>query len=136
MEVIRMSEQFCPFCMRELGEGMNICPDCGSHADITSPSHHLPVGTVLRSENGHSFLFGVVKGEGGFGLTYIGKELASGRRVAIKEYFPSRCQPQRQPDGSIRPQERFEEIYAHGMKSFLSEASMSAQCRSFRRSCM
>lgn len=124
MEVIRMSEQFCPFCMRELREGMNICPDCGSHADITSPSHHLPVGTVLRSENGHSFLFGVVKGEGGFGLTYIGKELASGRRVAIKEYFPSRCQPQRQPDGSIRPQERFEEIYAHGMKSFLSEASM------------
>lgn len=119
-----MSEQFCPFCMRELREGMNICPDCGSHADITSPSHHLPVGTVLRSENGHSFLFGVVKGEGGFGLTYIGKELASGRRVAIKEYFPSRCQPQRQPDGSIRPQERFEEIYAHGMKSFLSEASM------------
>lgn len=119
-----MSEQFCPICMRELREGMNICPDCGSHADITSPSHHLPVGTVLRSENGHSFLFGVVKGEGGFGLTYIGKELASGRRVAIKEYFPSRCQPQRQPDGSIRPQERFEEIYAHGMKSFLSEASM------------
>lgn len=124
MGVIRMSEQFCPFCMRELREGMNICPDCGSHADITSPSHHLPVGTVLRSENGHSFLFGVVKGEGGFGLTYIGKELASGRRVAIKEYFPSRCQPQRQPDGSVRPQDRFEEIYAHGMKSFLSEASM------------
>lgn len=119
-----MSEQFCPFCMKELNEGMSFCPDCGSRADITSPSHHLPVGTVLRSENGHSFLFGVVKGEGGFGLTYIGKELVSGRRVAIKEYFPSRCQPQRQPDGSICPQERFEEIYAHGMKSFLSEASM------------
>ncbi|MEZ3461538.1 MAG: serine/threonine protein kinase [Lachnospiraceae bacterium] len=69
-------------------------------------------------------MFGVVKGEGGFGLTYIGKELGSGKLVAIKEYFPSRCQPQRQPDGSIHPQERFEEIYMHGIESFLSEASM------------
>lgn len=119
-----MNEQFCPFCMKELKEGMVFCPDCGGRADITAPHHHLPVGTVLRSENGHSFLFGVVKGEGGFGLTYIGKELGSGKLVAIKEYFPSRCQPQRQPDGSIRPQERFEEIYMHGIKSFLSEASM------------
>lgn len=110
--------------MGELREGMVFCPDCGGRADITTPHHHLAVGTVLRSENGHSFLFGIVKGEGGFGLTYIGKELGSGKLVAIKEYFPSRCQPQRQPDGSLRPQERFEEIYIHGIKSFLSEASM------------
>ncbi|MCM1155457.1 MAG: serine/threonine protein kinase [Roseburia sp.] len=119
-----MYEHFCPYCMREVERETEVCPDCGSRLAVDTPSHHLPVGTVLKGGNGHLFLFGIVKGEGGFGLTYIGKELNSGRLVAIKEYFPSRCQPQRLPDGSIRPQERFEEIYAHGMQSFLSEASM------------
>lgn len=119
-----MAERFCPHCMKSVGQGIKICPACGGGMEINVPAHHLPVGTVLRSGNGHSFLFGIVKGEGGFGLTYIGKELTSGKRVAIKEYFPSRCQPQRMPDASIRPQERFEEVYAHGIQSFLSEASM------------
>lgn len=119
-----MSEQFCPYCMKELSGDIKFCPDCGNNIEVNVPSHHLPVGTVIRSKNGHSYLFGIVKGEGGFGLTYIGKELNSGRMVAIKEYFPSRCQPQRMQDTSIRPQEKFEEIYAHGMQSFLSEASM------------
>lgn len=119
-----MSEQFCPYCMKELSNNIKVCPLCGKDTEVSVPSHHLPVGTVLRSKNGHKFLFGIVKGEGGFGLTYIGKELNLGRTVAIKEYFPTRCQPQRMPDSSIRPQERFEEIYAHGMQSFLSEASM------------
>lgn len=116
--------EFCPYCMKELDRGMKSCPACGSSIDVSTPPHHLPVGTVLRSGSRHSFLFGIVKGEGGFGLTYIGKELNSGKMVAIKEYFPSRCQPQRMLDLSIRPQERFEEIYHHGMQSFLSEASM------------
>lgn len=119
-----MSEQFCPHCMKDLSSQAAICPACGCSTELNAPSHHLPISSVLRSQNGHSFLFGVVKGEGGFGLTYIGKELSSQRLVAIKEYFPVRCQPQRQPNGSIWPQERFQEIYDHGIKSFLSEASM------------
>ncbi len=119
-----MLEHFCPHCMKESDKGAKYCTACGSSMEVNVPAHHLPVGTVLRSGNAHNFLFGVVKGEGGFGLTYIGKEMNSGRLVAIKEYFPSRCQPQRMPDASIKPQERFEEIYQHGMQSFLSEASM------------
>ena len=119
-----MAEQFCPHCMKNVSQGTRFCPSCGKEIDVNVPAHHLPVGTVLRSGNGHSFLFGIVKGEGGFGLTYIGRELTSGRLVAVKEYFPSRCQPQRMADASIRPQERFTEVYEHGMQSFLSEASM------------
>lgn len=119
-----MAEQFCPHCMKSVSQGTRFCPSCGKEIEANVPTHHLPVGTVLRSGNGHSFLFGTVKGEGGFGLTYIGRELTSGRLVAIKEYFPSRCQPQRMADTSIRPQERFAEVYEHGMQSFLSEASM------------
>lgn len=119
-----MQMQFCPYCMKDLSGREKVCPVCGCDIDVTAPPHHLPVGAVLRSDSGHSFLFGMVKGEGGFGLTYIGKELASGRRVAVKEYFPFRCQPQRLPDGRVTPQERFRENYAHGIQSFLSEASM------------
>lgn len=110
--------------MKELQGQEGVCPECGYLVDTKTPSHHLAPGTVFKSPNGHSFLFGAVKGEGGFGLTYIGMELASKRRVAIKEYFPVRCQPQRRSDGAIQPQERFEEVYRHGLKSFLSEASM------------
>ncbi len=119
-----MSEQFCPHCMKSLKGTETFCPECGGDVKAAAAAYHLPIGTVLNSRSGHRFLFGMVKGEGGFGLTYIGKELVSGKTVAIKEYFPTRCQPQRLPDASVRPEERFQEAYGHGMQSFLSEASM------------
>lgn len=119
-----MSKQFCPYCMKELSVPVQTCPSCGCDINAEIPQHHLPAGTVLKSKNGHTFLFGMVKGEGGFGMTYIGKELASGRLAAVKEYFPFRCQPYRLPDGTVAPQERFRDIYSHGIQSFLSEASM------------
>lgn len=119
-----MSEQFCPHCMKSLYGGEEVCPECGGSTGVRAAAYHLPIGTVLSSRSGHRFLFGIVKGEGGFGLTYIGKECDSGKLVAIKEYFPSRCQPQRLHDASVWPEERFGEAYGHGMQSFLSEASM------------
>lgn len=119
-----MSGNFCPHCMQMLSGQEKNCPFCGGPTEVTAAAHHLPVGTVLRSRNGHTFLFGKVKGEGGFGLTYIGKELTSGQLVAIKEYFPVRCQPQRHTDLSVHPLTQVQEIYDHGKKSFLSEASM------------
>lgn len=119
-----MAKRFCPHCMESLSGQEACCPACGQEVEVKALPHHLPAGTVLQSQNRHSFLFGTVKGEGGFGLTYIGRELASNRRVAVKEYFPSRCQPQRLPDGSLYPQEQSREIYSHGLQSFLSEASM------------
>lgn len=119
-----MSEQFCPHCMKSLDGMETFCPECGHSVEANAVAYHLPAGTALNSRSGRRFLFGVVKGEGGFGLTYIGKELDSGKLVAIKEYFPSRCQPQRLPDTSVQPEERFRQVYEHGMQSFLSEASM------------
>lgn len=119
-----MGEQFCPHCMAMLKDGDAYCGVCGGDVNGKAAAHHLPIGAVLRSDKGHTFLFGEVKGEGGFGLTYIGKELKSGKVVAIKEFFPARCQPQRMADGGVCPATQAAEIYAHGMRSFLSEASM------------
>lgn len=45
----------------------------------------LPAGTILHD----GFFVGRILGQGGFGITYLGYELHSKRRIAIKEYFPS-----------------------------------------------
>lgn len=119
-----MSEQFCPHCTKNLSGHASSCSACGQSINTNVPSHHLPIGTVLKPNSEHTYLFGTAKGEGGFGLTYIGKELESGRTVAIKEYFPSRCQPQRLSDSTVRPLTQAQDAYNHGMRSFLSEASM------------
>lgn len=79
-----MELKYCPFCMNELEN--NICPHC--HKDNTayqSAPHHLQPGTILNNK----YLIGAVLGEGGFGITYIGKDINLDLRVAIKEYFPS-----------------------------------------------
>ena len=47
--------------------------------------HALPPSICLK----HTYLTEDVLGEGGFGITYSGKNKATGKHVAIKEYFPS-----------------------------------------------
>ena len=93
-----MSQNFCPHCMEEVQPGVDFCPQCGREGHERAQPHQLPVGTVLKTEKGHAFLFGKAIGDGGFGLTYIAKEMSSGKVVAIKKYFPLRCQPQRAGD--------------------------------------
>lgn len=79
-----MEINLCFGCMEETTS--NPCPHCGydgrvhSHQDYT-----LRPGTILYGK----YLVGKVLGQGGFGITYIGWDLALSRKVAIKEYFPS-----------------------------------------------
>ena len=44
----------------------------------------LPLGTELVND----FRIEEVLGAGGFGITYLAREIALDRKVAIKEYFP------------------------------------------------
>ena len=83
----------------------------------------LAAGTIVSGPR-HSFVLEKVLGKVGFGITYTGKEMASGREVAIKEYFPNRCQPCRMSDGSIVPLTQYQQVYQNGKKSFLNEAAM------------
>ncbi len=119
-----MAREFCPHCMQELSDGGEFCIRCGGKIRWKAADHQIPAGTVLTSAERHSFLFGAAKGEGGFGITYIGKELNSGRIVAIKEYFPLRCQPHRGERLEVLPAADTEKLYLRGKHSFLSEASM------------
>ncbi len=119
-----MAHTFCPHCMTETGPEVQICPNCGGDTSVQNVGSQLPVGTVLVSPGGHSYLLGAAKGQGGFGITYISRDMESGRLAAIKEYHPARCQPRRLEDGTLQPQTESAEAYRHGLTSFLREAGM------------
>lgn len=75
---------YCYHCMNNKGNEL-VCPYCHKGHDGQVPAHHLRPGTVLNKK----YLVGYVIGEGGFGITYIGRDTTLDMRVAIKEFYPS-----------------------------------------------
>ena len=62
------------------------CPNCGFEPGKEQGNEYiLPPQTILAGK----YLVGKVLGQGGFGITYIGWDIALERKVAIKEYYPS-----------------------------------------------
>jgi len=77
--------RYCLGCM-ENSAGAPLCPHCGYVAGTVPESIlHLTPGVVLKQR----YLVGRVLGDGGFGITYLGRDLVLDSKVAIKEYFPS-----------------------------------------------
>ena len=69
-----------------------------------------------------------VLGSGGFGITYLAKDLFLNRNVVIKENFPSRYSFRDPLTGHIRPNNEHDlENYTWALKSFLSEAQTLAE---------
>ena len=62
------------------------CPHCGYGPGAGSAfPYALQPGLILNGK----YVVGTVLGQGGFGITYIGRDLALENKVAVKEYFPS-----------------------------------------------
>ena len=113
--------EYCPHCMRPaIG---TVCASCGGSINWTAAPGQLPVGTLLQGSDGHTYQIGAARGQGGFGITYAALDLTTNGRVAIKEYFPTRC-AQRNQVNQVIPHTGQAEIYRGGMKSFLEEAMM------------
>ena len=91
-------------------------------ARASNPEQLLPVGTVLEGNQYH-YQLGTHLGQGGFGVTYMALELETGRRTAVKEYFPTRC-CRRGKDGAVEPLPGQEEVYEGGRYHFVQEARM------------
>ena len=98
------------------------CPVCGyDPSRVNGLEYTLPPQTILAGK----YLVGRMLGQGGFGITYIGWDIALERKVAIKEYYPNglvgRSQANRTHlvwySGSLAEQARKE-----GMDAFLREA--------------
>ena len=114
----------CLGCMEDLTEYP--CSKCGFDPRQTGNAEYaLPVETILEGK----YLVGKVLGQGGFGITYIGWNLALERKVAIKEYYPS-GQVSRQPGTQqltwyTSSNARFAQ--ESGMEMFLKEARKMAR---------
>ena len=76
--------QYCYGCMKPIETDDHMCGACGfdARAYVVAP-HHLPPGTVLHER----YLLGKVLGEGGFGITYVGRDTLLDMKVAVKEFY-------------------------------------------------
>jgi len=90
-----------------------------------SNSNALPVGYRL----GEYEIEGVL-GHGGFGITYVARDVKLGARVAIKEYFPQAYAGRHASEFTIHPFTRTPneaENYRWGLEAFLTEAQALAR---------
>ena len=111
---------FCPNCMAKISAGDTKCPVCGGNVNVQNAAHQLPVNTILNGR----YIIGKVLGEGGFGITYLGYDLQTDTKAAIKEYFPSGVSyrfSRQSHTVSIHDKDSGEQ-FAKGKERFLGEA--------------
>lgn len=113
---------YCEKCMSPLERGQS-CGSCGKQGP--APVRHLKPGTILNQK----YLIGRAIGQGGFGITYIGRDLVLDTRVAIKEYFPNtEVSRDHNVSNAVVPNaELVAEEYAKALERFLMEARILAK---------
>ena len=116
--------KYCPYCVSKVEQGTT-CPYCNYAYTYRPKTHHLKPGTFLHDK----YLVGRVLGEGGFGITYIGRDLTLDMKVAIKEYYP-RTMAQRQTDYDKTVSLMnwtFSADFKEGKEQFINEAQTIAK---------
>ena len=84
----------------------------------------LPPGFRL-----HWYQIQALLGDGGFGVTYLGRDTNLNQTVAIKEYFP-RAYAARTSDHRVRPRVNVDpRFFEWGIRRFLEEAQLLARFR-------
>ena len=112
-------KKYCYTCMREIKQG-DYCTECLKANTADDFAHHLKPGTVLNNK----YLVGNSLGEGGFGITYIGRDLLLDFRVAIKEFYPNGCANRNNEKSQdvIAAAQSQSELFNKGKERFLQEA--------------
>ena len=119
-----MGKKYCPYCMNEIFD--DICSHCGKEQkSYKSLPHHLSNGTILNGK----YIVGAVLGEGGFGITYIGRDVNLDIKIAVKEYYPSGIVNRNNTYSSeiTVTAEDEKEQFEKGKSNFLSEARTLAK---------
>ena len=117
-------KQYCFRCMQELKDG-SYCTHCMQENKADNISYHLLPGTVINNK----YLIGNYIGEGGFGITYIGRDLVLDIKVAVKELFPrgfvNRSSENKNMVEAIGEEQKY--IFRRSKERFLSEARALAR---------
>ena len=79
--------EFCPNCMATVESEAERCPRCGWSMSCKNNEYQLPVNTILKGR----YLVGREMYPGDVYNTYVGLDLTSWTKVAIKEYYPCSC---------------------------------------------
>src|SRR5687768_16315009 len=79
--------------------GLNeiVCPHCGVHLE-SAQGHVLKPQTPLRDGR---YIIEYALGQGGFGITYRAVRADTGKRVAIKEFYPNEFAYRDRTSGSV-----------------------------------
>ncbi|HEX3027813.1 MAG TPA: serine/threonine-protein kinase [Clostridia bacterium] len=114
----------CLGCMQEKGEE-KACPSCGwiEGTEQESPIYLKP-GTILAGK----YLIGKVLGHGGFGITYLARDINLGLRLAIKEYLPQGMASRNLGNTEVSVYSgNVKEQFEYGLEKFLDEAKTIAK---------
>lgn len=119
-----MKDNLCPNCFARMQGNRTVCSYCGFNlAETEQVQYALNPFTVVNNR----YLLGRTLGAGGFGITYLAYDTNSGRRVAVKEYFPSSICI-RSTAEQVEPQ-RYHDAYESGKQKFYKEANLLASLR-------
>ncbi len=115
-------QQLCMNCFSQIN-GANPCPFCGYDRlhPAVKPQVLYPGTTFLGK-----YVLGRVIGQGGFGITYLGLDLATEKKIAIKEFFPTGLAV-RQGSAVISTGENGHQLFNKGVDAFYQEAQIISQ---------
>ena len=114
---------YCHNCMNPLEAGARNCPNCGRSPSAKNEAHQLRAGALLQNR----YLVGRVLGQGGFGITYIGRDTLLNMRVAIKEFYPNGCAGRDHArSDAVSLMQDDAELFRKGKAKFLREAQTIA----------
>lgn len=114
-------QHFCLGCMTDLDQPDAPCPFCGWGKESENDPDHLAPGSLLAGK----YMTGRSLGQGGFGITYLGWDIANQRKVAIKEYYPYHATKRDLDFYTVLPRsaQDAKAVFSQGLDRFFREAS-------------
>ena len=107
--------------MEKLPEVDGKCPSCHKDNRLRSNGNSALPSCCLTQGGG--YIVGRSLGRGGFGITYVGKGITNGSKVAIKEYFPASISERASDGYNIRSTgDKEYEVFEEGKQKALVEA--------------
>lgn len=122
------TKKICTYCLSGTLRG-GVCPCCGKTAaeETARVVASLPARYTLCSGQ---YYLGRVLGSGGYGITYLARDMKHQHRVAVKEFFPRHLASRGVESAQVRvmPEDRTE--FMHTKMRFKQEAQTLYELRS------